>query len=175
MRFKPAVALGLACVAVSAACGSGGDDESSRTARTPPKVSALGPFVGECGHVTDDEVRSTAGLPAVSAVFRNAVGCNWQSAGTDSAVVTFASYRGSPIERERAWVESKDRTVETVTVQGHTGFQSYGTNFGGTTCDFAIGLGDDFFEWSTFGYTVVGGEPCGSARRLAEMTLGRMR
>lgn len=174
MRFKPAVAVGLACVVVLTACGSGEHDESSGSGRTPPKVSELGPFVGECGHVTDDEVRTIAGLPGLSAVFRNSVGCNWQVAGADSAVVTFASYRGSPIDRERAWVESKDRVVETVAVQGHTGFQSYGINFGGTTCDFAIGLGDDFFEWSTFGYTAVGREPCGSARQLAELTLGRM-
>ncbi|MFC6014289.1 DUF3558 domain-containing protein [Nocardia lasii] len=173
MRFKPALVVGLACVVVSAACGSG-DDDSAGPARIPPKVSELGPFVGECGHVSDDEVRSLAGLPAVSAVFRNATGCNWQSAGTSSAVVTFASYRGSPIDRERAWVESKDRTVETITVQGRTGFQSFGTGYGSTTCDFAIGLGDDFFEWSTFGYTVVGAEPCGAARKLAELTLGRM-
>ncbi|MBW0273383.1 hypothetical protein ATM97_25205 [Nocardia sp. MH4] len=173
MRFKPAVAIGLACVAL-AACGSGGSDDSSGSSRTPPKVAALGPFVGECGHVGDDEVRSIAGLPQVSAVFRNAVGCNWQSAGIDSSVVTFASYRGSPIDRERAWVQSKDRVVESVTVQGRTGFQSYGTSYGATTCDFAIGLGDDFFEWSTYGYTAPGRGPCDAARQLAELTLGRL-
>ncbi|MEV6059521.1 DUF3558 domain-containing protein [Nocardia asteroides] len=173
MRFKPAVAIGLACVAL-VGCGSGDSDDSSGPARTPQKVAALGPFVGECGHVNDDEVRSIARLSQISAVFRNSTGCNWQSAGMDSAVVTFASYRGSPIDRERAWVQSKDRVTEPVTVQGRTGFQSHGTSYGTTTCDFAIGLGDDFFEWSTFGYTAPGRGPCDAARQLAELTLGRM-
>ncbi|MDO3650148.1 DUF3558 domain-containing protein [Nocardia mangyaensis] len=172
MRFKPAVAIGLACVAL-AACSSS-DSEGSGPLRSPPKVAALGPFVGECGHVSDDEVRSIAGLPQVSAVFRNAVGCNWQSAGVGSPVVTFASYRGSPIDRERAWVESKDRVVESVTVQGHSGFQSYGTSYSGTTCDFAVRLDDDFFEWSTFGFTAMGRGPCDAALQLAELTLERM-
>ncbi|MFC4125906.1 DUF3558 domain-containing protein [Nocardia rhizosphaerae] len=174
MRFKPAVAVGLACVAL-AGCGSGDSGDASGPRGNPPKVAALGPFVGECGHVSDDEVRSIAGLSQVSAVFRNAVGCNWQSAGLDSAVVTFASYRGSPIERERAWVESKDRVTESITLRGRTGFQSHGSSLGTTTCDYAISLGDDFFEWSTFGYTVAGREPCAAAEQLAELTLERLR
>ncbi len=138
------------------------------------KVAEPGPFPGECGRVSDDEVKTNGGLLQISAVFRNAVGCHWQSAGLDSAQVTFASYRGSPIDRERAWVESKDRTVETITVSGRTGFRSFGQGYAGTTCDLAVGLGDDFFEWSTFGRPQAGSEPCAGARALAELTLARM-
>ncbi|MBF6229117.1 DUF3558 domain-containing protein [Nocardia abscessus] len=174
MRIKSAVVLATALVLSLGACGSGGESEDSGPSRPAPKVVPLGPFVGECGHVTDDEVRDRGGLGRISGVFRNAVGCNWQSAGIGSPSITFASYRGSPIERERAWVTVNGRAPDPITVAGRDGFAALDPS--GTICDLAVQLGDDFFEWSTnIGSFGAGtGNPCDRSRALAELTLQRI-
>ncbi|WP_431956338.1 DUF3558 domain-containing protein [Nocardia lijiangensis] len=157
------------------ACGGGDGEDSDRAPlRPPPKVAALGPFVGECGHVTDDEVRDIGGLGRISQVYRNAVGCNWQSAGASSPSVTFASYRGSPIDRERAWVSLQGRGPEVIEVGGRRGFQALDPS--GRVCDLAVQLDDDFFEWSTFtgNFSEVSGNPCDRMRKLADLTLRRL-
>ncbi|WP_225725638.1 MULTISPECIES: DUF3558 domain-containing protein [unclassified Nocardia] len=173
MRIPSAIVTGLALTLMLSACGSGGNSDSSNgPVRPPRKVAALGPFVGECGHVTDDEVRAAAGLLQISQVRRNSVGCNWQSAGLDSPSVTFASYRGSPIDRERAWVSTQGRNPQTIDVIGHKGFQSLAP--GGQVCDLAVQLGDDFFEWSMSYGISQGPNPCDRMHKLAELTVQRL-
>ncbi|WP_063053053.1 DUF3558 domain-containing protein [Nocardia arthritidis] len=174
MRIKSAVGIAAALVLALAGCGSGEETEDSGPSRPAPKVVALGPFVGECGHVTDDEVRNLGGLGRVSGVFRNAVGCNWQSAGIGSPSITFASYRGSPIERERAWVTVNGRAPDPIKVGGRDGFAALDPS--GVICDLAVQLGDDFFEWSTNigSFGSVSGNPCDRSRALAELTLQRL-
>ncbi|WP_024802066.1 DUF3558 domain-containing protein [Nocardia sp. BMG51109] len=176
MRITSAIVTGTAIVALLTACGSGDDsDAPSPAVRPPMKVAALGPFTGECGSVTDDEVRDLGQLPQISRAFKNSVSCNWQSAGTTSPSVTFASYRGSPIERERAWVTAQGRNPERIEIAGHPGFQDATAT--GDICDLAVQLGDDFFEWSTstgiFGQP--GGDPCVKNRKLAELTVQRLK
>ncbi|QIS06366.1 DUF3558 domain-containing protein [Nocardia brasiliensis] len=159
---------------VLTACGSGGDSDDATPLRPPPKVATLGPFVGECGHVTDDEVRDTAGLGQISQVLKNSVGCNWQSAGYGSPSVTFASYRGSPIAREKAWVSTQGRNPQTIDVGGRSGWQALEP--GGAVCDLAVQLDDDFFEWSmSFGVFPPDGNPCDRMRKLAELTVQRLK
>ncbi|MET9030328.1 DUF3558 domain-containing protein [Nocardia sp. NPDC004168] len=174
MRIKSAVVTAAALVLALAGCGSSGDSEDPGPSRPAPKVVAMGPFVGECGHVTDDEVRALGGLGRISGVFRNAVGCNWQSAGIGSASITFASYRGSPIERERAWVTVNGRAPDPIKVGGREGFAALDPS--GQICDLAVQLGDDFFEWSTNigNFSTGTGNPCDRSRALAELTLQRM-
>ncbi|MFI9510546.1 DUF3558 domain-containing protein [Nocardia sp. NPDC052566] len=174
MRIPSAIVTGMALALMLSACGSGGDsDSTSAPLRPPPKVASLGPFVGECGHVKDDEVRDLAGLPQVSQVFKNSTGCNWQSAGFGSASVTFASYRGSPIAREKAWVSTQGRNPQDIEVGGRKGFQALEPN--GQVCDLAVQLDDDFFEWSmTFGVFGSTGNPCDRMRKLAELTVQRL-
>ncbi|WP_040783679.1 DUF3558 domain-containing protein [Nocardia pneumoniae] len=174
MRIKSAIVTAVALVLALAGCGSDVPSEDSGPSRPVPKVVGLGPFVGECGHVTDDEVRTIGGLGQISGVFRNAVGCNWQSAGIGSSSITFASYRGSPIERERAWVTVEGRAPDPIEVAGRDGFAALDPS--GLVCDLAIQLGDDFFEWSTsFGrYSAASGNPCDRSRALAELTLQRL-
>ncbi|MBF6302540.1 DUF3558 domain-containing protein [Nocardia amamiensis] len=174
MRIKSAVVLATALVFALAACGSDAQSEDSGPSRPAPKVVALGPFVGECGHVTDDEVRDLGGLGQISGVFKNAVGCNWRAAGVGSASITFASYRGSPIERERAWVTVNGRAPDPIKVGGREGFAALDPS--GQICDLAVQLGDDFFEWSTsFGFfSNASGNPCDRSRALAELTLKRL-
>ncbi|MBF6169120.1 DUF3558 domain-containing protein [Streptomyces gardneri] len=174
MRIKSAVVIATALLLALTACGSDEQSQDSGPSRPAPKVVALGPFVGECGHVTDDEVRTLGGLGQISGVFRNAVGCNWQSAGIGSPSITFASYRGSPIERERAWVTVNGRAPDPIKVAGRDGFAALDP--GGQICDLAVQLGDDFFEWSTsFGFFSDNlGNPCDRSRALAELTLQRL-
>ncbi|WP_028477056.1 DUF3558 domain-containing protein [Nocardia sp. CNY236] len=176
MRIKSAVALAAASLLTLAACGSGGEQEIPGSSPPAPKVLPLGPFVGECGHVTDDEVRDLGGFAEFSSVFRNAVGCNWVSAGIDSRSITFASYRASPIEREREWVIINGRPPESITVAGREGFAAMGPD--GRICDLAVQLGDDFFEWSTaLGFSNLSMQPenpCDRSRALAELTVQRL-
>ncbi|MGW6423185.1 DUF3558 domain-containing protein [Nocardia sp. NPDC055053] len=175
MRIPSAIITGMALVVMLTSCGSGGDsDTPTGPNRPPPKVASLGPFVGECGHVTDDEVRNLAGLGQISRVFKNATGCNWQAAGLSSPSVTFASYRGSPIEREKAWVSNVGRNPQTIDVGGRPGFQAVDPD--GVVCDLAVQLDDDFFEWSmSTGLFATGGNPCDRTRKLAELTVGRLK
>ncbi|WP_406266647.1 DUF3558 domain-containing protein [Nocardia sp. NBC_00881] len=174
MRIGALVGCAAVLALMLTACGSGGDTDDTQTSlRPPPKVATLGPFVGECGHVTDDEVRDIAGLGQISQVLKNSVGCNWQSAGTGSSSVTFASYRGSPIEREKAWVSTQGRNPQTIEVGGRTGFQALEPS--GQVCDLAVRLDDDFFEWSmSFGLFGANGNPCDRMHKLAELTVQRL-
>ncbi|MFB7876402.1 DUF3558 domain-containing protein [Nocardia sp. NPDC056064] len=174
MRIPSAIITGMALAVVLTSCGSGGDsDAPTGSMRPPPKVASLGPFVGECGHVTDAEVRDLAGLGTISQVFKNSTGCSYQGSGIAGPSVTFASYRGSPIDREKAWVSNVGRPPETIDVGGRPGFQALSPE--GDICDLAIQLDDDFFEWSTNnGVFAVGGNPCDKARKLAELTVGRL-
>jgi hypothetical protein len=175
-RITSAVVTGAAIVALLTACGSGSNStDDSSSVRPPMKVATPGPFVGECGGVTDQEVSGIGGLGQISEEYKNAVGCSWQATGLGAASVTFASYRGSPLGRERAWVTAQGRNPETIDVGGHSGFQD--ATLDGSICDFAVQLGDDFFEWSTSS-GVFGGHdatPCDKNRKLAELTVQRMK
>ena len=66
------------------------------------------------------------------------------------------------------------RAPESIEVGGHPGFQALAPE--GTVCDFAVQLDDDFFEWSiSTGLFATGGNPCDRTRKLAELTVGRLR
>ncbi|WP_194816045.1 DUF3558 domain-containing protein [Nocardia sp. XZ_19_385] len=174
MRISSALITGMALALTLSACGAGGGSDSDNTPlRPPPRVASLGPFVGECGHVTDDEVQNLAGLGRVSRVFKNSTGCNWQSSGAVSPSVTFASYRGSPIDREKAWVTTAGREPETIEVGGRKGWKGLDPN--GKICDLAVQLDDDFFEWSmSYGLFAATANPCDNAYKLAELTVQRL-
>lgn len=166
---------GLILALLVSACGAEGDSaDSPGPLRPPPKVAPLGPFVGECGRVTDEEVSTIAGLGPAVQVFKNAVGCNWQAGGIGSSSVTFAGYRGSPIDRELAWVTTQGRNPQRIELMGYSGFQD--STVGGGICDLAIQLGDDFFEWSSsMGFGEGSADPCEKNRKLAELTIQRLK
>ncbi|MCM6775063.1 DUF3558 domain-containing protein [Nocardia sp. CDC159] len=174
-RISAAIVSGTAIAALLTACSGDKSKSDDTPVRPPMKVAALGPFVGECGHVTDDEVRDIGGLGQVTHVFKNSVGCNWQGGGISGPTVTFASYRGSPIERERAWVTVQGRNPETIDVGGKSGFQASDPLAG--ICDLAVQLGDDFFEWSTYlgMYAQPTANLCEKNRKLAELTIARLK
>ncbi|MFE3192035.1 DUF3558 domain-containing protein [Nocardia sp. NPDC059240] len=176
MRMASAIVTGLSLVLLLSACGGKKDSNDDPSFRPPQKVATLGPFVGECGHLTDDEVRDLGGLSSLTTVFKNSVGCNWQAGGISSSSVTFASYRGSPIDREKAWVASVGRTPDTIDVGGRKGFQALDPS--NAVCDLAVQLDDDFFEWSiSYGVFNSGGNlgnPCDRTRKMAELTVQRL-
>ncbi|QLY32373.1 DUF3558 domain-containing protein [Nocardia huaxiensis] len=174
MRLASAIVTGVSLALLLSACGGNGDGDDSPTGvRTPPKVATLGPFVGECGHVTDDEIRQISGVSGSLQVYRNSVGCHWKASGS-SAEVTFASYRGSPLAREQAWESLQGRNPEAITVAGKPGFQAYAISLGGELCDFAVQLDDDFFEWSFAGPVPAGQTACTVSRQFAELTMQRL-
>ncbi|WP_327149516.1 DUF3558 domain-containing protein [Nocardia sp. NBC_01329] len=163
MRMKSAMIAGGMALTMLMGCSSSDSDDSDFSKKAPPKVAALGPFVGECGHVTDQEVSEVLGGP-VWMSYKNSTGCRWEGSGS----MTFASYRGSPIGRERAWVTTAGRAPESIEVAGRPGFQGSW----GTICDLAVQLDDDFFEWSHQAGTLE--PPCEAARELAELTVQRL-
>ncbi|MFJ4652889.1 DUF3558 domain-containing protein [Nocardia sp. NPDC088792] len=175
MRITSAIVTGLSLVVLLSACGGKSDSGGNGPVQAPPKVATLGPFVGECGHLTDDEVAKLGALGAVTQAYKNSVGCNWQAGGLGGASVTFASYRGSPIDREKAWVSSVGRAPDTIDVKGKPGFQALDP--GNSICDLAVQLDDDFFEWS-ISYGLFGGSnlgnPCDRVRQMAELTVQRL-
>ncbi|WP_328388660.1 DUF3558 domain-containing protein [Nocardia sp. NBC_00416] len=164
MRMKSAMVAGGLALTMLMGCSSSDSGDSDSPKGAPPKVAALGPFVGECGHVTDKEVSEILG-GAVWMTYKNSTGCRWEGSGS----MTFASYRGSPIGRERAWVSTAGRAPESIEVGGRPGFQGSW----GTICDLAVQLDDDFFEWSHQAGTLE--PPCEASRKLAELTLQRLK
>lgn len=166
--------VAAACALVVSACGAGADSGGSGEGpRGPVRIAEPGPFMGECGHVADDEIRSITGLSEPSNVFRNSVTCRWFYTGI-STDVTFTSYRGSPIDRERAWEVLWGRGVESIEIAGHSGFLSHSPDGESReVCVLAVGLGDDFFEWS---YRGIGTDraSCDMIRQFAELTVQRL-
>jgi hypothetical protein len=175
-RITSALATGVAVAALLTACGSGGSSGNDTASMRPPmKVAQPGPFLGECGNVTDQEVSTVGEFGQITQEYKNSVGCSWQGPGMGGASVTFASYRGSPLGREKAWVTAQGRNPETIDVGGHSGFQDATPD--GTICDLAVQLGDDFFEWSTSSgvFGTPSPTPCDKNRKLAELTVQRMK
>lgn|SRR5574340_264689 len=171
------VAVALLCAgATLAGCGSGGsgDQASSTVAATP--VTAPGPFFGQCGSVTDDEVTTAFGLPPFTSVTRNSVGCEWELGGSGSPSVSFSWYRGSPIGRERAGSDLIGRPATDIDVQGHPGFMASSKNAAGQDylCEIGVQFGGDFIHWSVmYGYFPPAADPCRVGRDLVELTVKR--
>lgn len=165
------LALGALTLVLVAGCGNDSDSSTSEPATpTAPKVSPLGPFFGECGSVTDDEVRDAFGVPSLQ-VTRNSVGCVWEVGGPLSPSVSFSWYRGSPIGREAAGSGLIGRPPETIQIDGHEAFQG---QIPGDLCEIGVGYGDDFYHWSVTWAGQQGPvDPCQVARNLAEKTAQR--
>ncbi|MFH5207699.1 DUF3558 domain-containing protein [Antrihabitans spumae] len=173
MRTKLGAAAAVACVVMLSGCGgdNGGDDAP---AGSPPTrvVSEQGPFFGECGSVTDDEVKDAFKMPGFGTVTRNSVGCVWEVSGSTGPSVSFSWYRGSPIGREAAGSDRLARPPMPVEIRGHKGFIG---QVPGLLCELGLQYGDDFFHWSvTFGLFPPTTDECGVARQLAELTASRV-
>ncbi len=161
----------VAVSAVLVGCADAGDGSSTVAAAPPHQVTAPGPFFGECGSVTDDEVAEAFAMPPFTAVTRNSVGCEWEVAGAGGPSVTFSWYRGSPIGRERAGSELIGRPATTIDIQGHPGFVA---SSGGILCELGVEFGGDFIHWSVmYANARPAADPCEVARVLAELSVSR--
>ncbi|MFI6869542.1 DUF3558 domain-containing protein [Nocardia sp. NPDC050406] len=175
MRGVRTVVAVIGALLLSACGGGDGAGTPADVATGPPRIAEPGPFTGECGHVTDAEIQSITTLSAPSDIFRNSVTCRWFYTG-QSTDVTFVSYRGSPIERERAWEVLWGRQLDTIEIAGRSGFLSYTPDgVDSEVCVLALGLGDDFFEWSYRGRIAAPRASCDMIRRFAELTVERLR
>ena len=164
----------LAAVLVSSGCSKTGEDATDNPGSTPEKdkVAALGPFFGECGSITDEEVARAAGVSSFPTVTRNSVGCVWEIGSLLAPHVSFSWYRGSPIGREAQGSGGIGRTPEAIEIEGHPGFQG---SVPERLCEIGIQFGDDFFHWSvSYGGFAPTGDVCATARELAGLTVSRM-
>lgn len=179
--WRPII-LAVAVLTIAAGCGDSSDDGSAGSDES--SAQGPGPFFGECGSVTDDEVAGALGVPAFGTVTRDSAGCQWEVAAPGVApadrgvtpAVSFSWYRGSPIARERAGSDLFGRPSEDLEIDGHPGFRGYATGESGVTelCEIGIEFGDDFQHWSvTYGWAQPTADPCAVATELAQLSIGR--
>lgn len=160
---------------ILAGCGGGNDGASAVDGvpggAAPTQATEPGPFFGQCGSVSDDEVAKAFGMSAFTSVTRNSVGCEWEVAGPGGPSVTFSWYRGSPIGRERAGSELIGRPAADIDVGGHPGFMA---SVEGYLCELGIEFGGDFVHWSvTYSDWPPAADPCVVGRELAELSVSR--
>ncbi|RVW01102.1 DUF3558 domain-containing protein [Rhodococcus xishaensis] len=165
----------LVCVSVLVGCGATDVDAEADAATTATAdVQGSGPFVGECGSVTDGEVAAAFGVSGFATVIRNSVGCEWQMSaqGSQGAPhVSFSWYRGSPIGRERAGSELIGRPATDIEIGGQPGFVASSSS---RLCELGVQFDDDFVHWSiAYAGQIPTADPCEAARRLAELTVAR--
>ncbi|WFR73832.1 DUF3558 domain-containing protein [Prescottella defluvii] len=174
MPKKLVGALLAAAALLLAGCGGAGSGDAASGEASASTAHGAGPFFGECGSVTDDEVANAFGVPGFGAVVRNSVGCEWQSSAQDgqgSPHVSFSWYRGSPIGRERVGSELIGRPATDIEIGGHPGFVA---SFSSRLCELGVQFGDDFVHWSiAYVDAAPTADPCRAARQLAELTVER--
>ncbi|NLE78381.1 MAG: DUF3558 domain-containing protein [Rhodococcus sp.] len=165
------VAVGL--VAVLFGCSGGEEPQADPgSALVRPEPTEPGPFIEECGSLTDQEVAEAFGMPPFTTVTRNSVGCVWEVGGVAGPSVTYSWYRGSPIGRERAGSELIGRPAADIEIGGHTGFIASASDY---LCEIGIAFGGDFVHWSImYGDSRPAHDPCQVGRALAEKTVERV-
>ncbi|WP_246833431.1 DUF3558 domain-containing protein [Williamsia sp. 1138] len=172
-------ALAVLVAAVLALAGCSGDDADdaapAATTESAPGKAGGGPFFGECGGVSVEDVARVSKIPGLTNTVNNPSVCEWVTAQEQlGPQLSFNWYRGSPIGRERATIQLSRDSVEDVTIDGHSGF--IGSSEG--ICEIGIAFGADFFEWSvSYGLAVEGvptpsvAEICATAKTLATQSI----
>ncbi|MGC4933976.1 DUF3558 family protein [Gordonia sp. DT30] len=185
-----ALAAILSVVIVGAtACSSNSDDQTPAARHTPeaPGPAGAGPFFGECGGVSTDEVSRITNFGALKLAVDNPSVCEWSTGPSRTgAVASFNWYRGSPIGRERGTEQLSRASIEDIDLNGHKGFIASDEGI----CEIGIEFGADFFEWSVSAGTPSAGSPppgsppagtppsdpgaiCNAARQLSTLSIER--
>ena len=171
MRSKLAIGATLVCGLLLTGCGGGKAEESAAPTTTRPPVAAPGPFFGECGSVSDEEVEAAFAIPDLPVVTRDSVGCVWETGDILGPSVSFSWYRGSPIGREAAGSGLIGRPPEKIEIAGHEGFRGSIAN---ELCEIGVQYDDSFFHWSvSYSDTPATADPCRVATDLANLTASR--
>ncbi len=164
------VALLLAVAGCGGGPGGGGKDDG------PPKAPAdagSGPYFGECGGVTTEEVTKITGFGGLQNTVNNTSSCEWSANSLRTgAVASFNWYRGSPIDRERATEQLSRSVTQDVEIKGHKGFIAWDH----TICEIGIAFGADFFEWSVradASSELTTEQICNATRQLSTMSIER--
>lgn len=178
-RFRTAASMVavLAALAVAATgCGrhddSGGGNGNNGVPQAPAEAGT-GPFFGECGGVTTDEVMQITGFGGLQNTVNNTSSCEWAAGSSRSgAVASFNWYRGSPIARERATEQLSRAVTKNLEIKGNKGFIAWDQ----TICEVGMGFGADFFEWSVRA-DALSPQPveqlCDATKKLATMSIER--
>lgn len=180
MRGGFLVSVALLIALIGSACSSGSDDAGASrndNAATAPGKAGSGPFFGQCGGVTTEEVNDLAKLGTLTNTVNNSSVCEWSSsADRTGPVASFNWYRGSPIGRERATEQLSRESTKDIEINGHKGFIASDTGI----CEIGIGFGADFFEWSvSAGVSSLSTQApdteqiCDATRQLATMSIER--
>ena len=177
--FLIATAAIIAVVLTGCSGGSGdSDDPASPNTPEAPAQAGAGPFFGECGGLTTEEVTRITKFAGLSNTVNNPSVCEWDSSGDRTGAVTsFNWYRGSPIGRERATEQLSRESTKDVEIDGHRGFIASDVGI----CEIGIAFGADFFEWSVSAGTqaLLGEQPppteqiCDAARELSRLSIER--
>lgn len=126
MRGGFLVSMALFVALIGSACSSDSDDAAGSgggTAATAPGKAGSGPFFGQCGGVTTEEVVDLAKIGALTNTVKNPSACEWtSSADRTGPVASFNWYRGSPIGRERATEQLSRDSTKDIEINGHKGF-----------------------------------------------------
>ena len=174
-RSTALVAVLAALVLTVVGCG-GGDSNGGGKDNGPPTAPAdagSGPYFGECGGVSTDEVMQITSFAGLQNTVNNPSSCEWSASNLRTgAVASFNWYRGSPIDRERATEQLSRAVTKDVEIKGHQGFIAWDQ----TICEIGIAFGADFFEWSVRAdYTsqMPTQQICAATRQLSTMSIER--
>lgn len=177
--FGTITLLGLVAVLVAGCSGSG--DTATPTGRNTPVApgeAGAGPFFGECGGVSTEEVNRITGFGNLTLVVNNPSVCEWSTGPSRTgAVASFNWYRGSPIGRERATEQLSRARTDDIEISGRKGFIASDAGI----CEIGIQFDADFFEWSvSAGVTRATTTPapdsdaiCNAARELSTLSIER--
>jgi ribosome-associated heat shock protein Hsp15 len=175
-RFRAPTMVALLAALMLVVVGCGGGSKGGGGDDGPPKApgdAGTGPYFGECGNVTTEEVVKITGFGGLQNTVNNTSSCEWSSNNLRTgAVVSFNWYRGSPIDRERATEQLSRAVTENVEIKGHKGFIAWDE----TICEIGIAFGADFFEWSVRAdYTsqMPTQQICAATRQLSTMSIER--
>ncbi|MEE3851206.1 DUF3558 family protein [Gordonia sp. LSe1-13] len=181
LRMRGGFLVATVVMIALALTGCSADDTADPAAPNTPEApgnAGSGPFFGECGGVSTEEVGRITRFGALTNTVNNASVCEWDSSGDRTGpVASFNWYRGSPIGRERATIQLSRESTGNIEIAGHEGF--VGSDMG--ICEIGIGFGADFFEWSVSAgsQALLGEDPpsteqlCDAATELSRLSIER--
>lgn len=133
----------------------------------------LGDFTNllqECNAVADDKIAEVVGADAIVRGFFGAI-CRWDAVGASGTTkVTFDWFETGSLDTERSTAEKLGYKATDITVQGRRAIMIEQPADPGS-CNVTAGSpsGGVFGWWVQYG--AGGGDPCGAATTLAELTL----